>query len=232
MKQTITELMKKQIEIAKVFESLPLQDKIDIIAKTFNCTTGKIVTSPCSGKWRGTSDIFIVFDSGLKLPIGNALTPKSKTKKVQTDYVNSELVVFNPEIIEATRKVAFEALKKRETKDNAIAVEKGLKPYTLLSIEFNDGENGICSYLGWYYVTLAVDGKICTHMDTGLNYNITDGRFNDDVYNKPYHMAGALKEADYVFSNVGFSTTSSVYTFPLGKGAQGRAEKALEKYVA
>ena len=27
-------------------------------------------------------------------------------------------------------------------------------------------------YIGWYYVTLAVDGKICAHMETGLNHDI------------------------------------------------------------
>ena len=33
--------------------------------------------------------------------------------------------------------------------------------------------------MGWYYVTLAVDGKICTHLETGLNYDIADGKVSD-----------------------------------------------------
>ena len=57
----------------------------------------------------------------------------------------------------------------REAKDNAIAAQKGLNPYTLLNVEFNDGADGQSSgYMGWYYVTLAVDGNICSHIETGL----------------------------------------------------------------
>mgnify|MGYP007025253275 CR=1 FL=1 len=43
----LTELEKKAVEIAKGYEKLPLQDRIDVIARTFGCTTGKIETSPC-----------------------------------------------------------------------------------------------------------------------------------------------------------------------------------------
>ncbi len=73
----LTELEKKAVEIAKGYEKLPLQDRIDVIARTFGCTTGKIETSPCRGKWRGTSDISIRFDNGASLAIGNYRTPKA-----------------------------------------------------------------------------------------------------------------------------------------------------------
>ena len=56
------DLQKKAVEIAKKYESLPMKDKIGIIAQTFGCTSGEIVTSPCTGKWRGTSDMSIRFD--------------------------------------------------------------------------------------------------------------------------------------------------------------------------
>ncbi len=38
-----------------------MQDKTGSIAQTFGCTSGEIVTSPCTGKWRGTSDMSIRF---------------------------------------------------------------------------------------------------------------------------------------------------------------------------
>ena len=88
---TPTELQKKAAEIAKKYESLPMQDRIGIIAQAFGCTSGKIETSPCSGKWRGTSDISIRFDNGASLGIGNDLTPKAKTAKVQNELVNATL---------------------------------------------------------------------------------------------------------------------------------------------
>ena len=92
----MTDLQKKAVEIAGRYKDLPLQGKIDIIAQAFGCKTGEIRTSPCTGKWRGTSDMSIHFDNGASLFIGNHLTPKAKTVKVQTECVNSALVHFNP----------------------------------------------------------------------------------------------------------------------------------------
>ena len=103
----LTELEKKAVEIAKGYENLPLQDRIDVIARTFGCTTGKIETSPCRGKWRGTSDISIRFDNGASLCIGNYRTPKAKTVRVQSECVNAVLVRYNPEIVQATKEAAM-----------------------------------------------------------------------------------------------------------------------------
>ena len=92
--------------------------------------------------------------------IGNHLTPKAKTVKVQTECVNRTLVQYNPEIVKATKEAALPALLQREAKDNEIAAQKGLKPYTLLNVEFNEGaDEKTGGYIGWYYVTLAVDGQ-------------------------------------------------------------------------
>jgi len=150
----LTELEKKAVEIAKGYENLPLQDRIDVIARTFGCTTGKIETSPCRGKWRGTSDISIRFDNGASLAIGNYRTPKAKTVKVQSECVNAVLVRYNPEIVQATKEAAVAALLRKEVTDNAIAAEKGLKPYTFLNVELHDGADNKSGYMGWYYVTL------------------------------------------------------------------------------
>ena len=99
----LTDLQKKAVEIADRYKDLPLQGKIDIIAQAFGCKTGEIRTSPCTGKWRGTSDMSIRFDNGASLFIGNHLTPKAKTVKVQTECVNRALVRYNPEIVQGTR---------------------------------------------------------------------------------------------------------------------------------
>ena len=221
---------KKAVEIAKGYESLPLSEKIGIIAQTFGCTSGKIETSPCSGKWRGTSDISIRFDNGATLGLGNALTPKVKTAKVQNELVNSALVRYNPEIVAITKEAALAPLRVREAKDNEIAAQHGLKPYTLLNVElYDNAEKTGGGNMGWYYVTLAVDGKICTHIETGLAHDIASGKVSETPSTKNYFTAGALKEADvdYVFDNVGFSSTSALYSVPLSKAALERAEKTL-----
>ena len=210
-----------------------MQDRIDIIAQSFGCTSGKIETSPCTGKWRGTSDISIKFDNDTSLFIGNHRTPQAKTQKVQNEYVNSALVRYNPEIIKATKEAAIDALRKRETKDNEIAAQKGLKPYTLLNVELNDGTDEKSSgHMGWYYVTLAVGGEIHAHIETGLNYAIADGKVSETPTRENYFVAGALKESDidYVFNNTGFSSTSDLYSLPIREDVRERAEKSAPKH--
>ena len=136
------------------------------------------------------------------------------------------------EIIRVAKETAYTALKERELQDNAIAGEKGLKPYTLLNVEFNDGADQQSSgYIGWYYVTLAVDGKICTHLETGLNHDIASGSVSPTPTRENYYAAGALKESDmdYVFNNVGFSSASGLYSLHLSDTARGRAELELAK---
>ena len=170
----------------------------------------------------------IRFDNGASLFIGNHLTPKAKTVKVQTEYVNRTLVQYNPEIVKATKEAALPALLQREAKDNEIAAQKGLKPYTLLNVEFNEGaDEKTGGYIGWYYVTLAVDGKICTHLETGLNHDIASGKVSDTPTRADYYPAGALKEADvdYVFNNVGFSSASTLYMVPLPGRCAGTGRK-------
>ncbi|MCM1225182.1 MAG: YodL domain-containing protein, partial [Lachnospiraceae bacterium] len=156
--------------------------------------------------------------------------PQAKTARVQHEYVAATLARYNPEIVAAAKEAALAALMKREVKDNAIAAEKGLKPYTLLNVEINDGADDRSSgYMGWYYVTLAVDGKIHTHLETGLAHDIANGKVSETPSKKDYYTAGALKEADvdYVFNNVGFSSTSTLYSLPVRDDVLERAEKTL-----
>jgi antirestriction protein ArdC len=226
----LTDLQKKAAAIAEKYEALSTQEKIGVIAQAFGDTAGRIETSPCTGKWRGTSDISIRFDNGASLFLGNRLTPKAKTAAVQRELVNDTLLRYNPEIVSATKEAALASLMEREAKDNAIAAQKGLKPYTLLNVEFNDGADSQSSgYMGWYYVTLAVDGNICSHIETGLNYDIADGKVSAEPTREKYFAAGALKdsEVDYVFNNVGFSSASGLYALPVSDAVLQRAEKTL-----
>ena len=226
----LTDLQKKAAAIAEKYEALSTQEKIGVISQAFGGTAGRIETSPCTGKWRGTSDISIRFDNGASLFLGNRLTPKAKTAAVQRELVNDTLLRYNPEIVSATKEAALASLMEREAKDNAIAAQKGLKPYTLLNVEFNDGADSQSSgYMGWYYVTLAVDGNICSHIETGLNYDIADGKVSAEPTREKYFAAGALKdsEVDYVFNNVGFSSTSGLYALPVSDAVLQRAEKTL-----
>lgn len=230
----LTDLQKRAVEIAKKYEALSTPDKIGIIAKSFGCVSGKIETSPCTGKWFGTSDVSIRFDNGAALFIGNDRTPQAKAANVQRKLVNATFQRYNPEIVAATKETALASLRAREALDNAIAAKKGLKPYTLLNVEFCDGMHDESSlYIGWYYVTLAVDGKIRAHLETGLKYDIADGQVSDSPTRERYFVAGGLKEAwvDYVFNNVGFSSNSTLYTTPMSHDVLERAKKTLSEQV-
>jgi len=229
----LPDLQQKGLEIARRYEKLPLQDRINIIAETFGCKTASIRTTPCTGKWRGTSDISLDFDNGSSLFIGNDRTPQAKTARVQNECVNGTLAQYNPEILAEIKTRTVPALLKREAADNAIAAERGLKPYTFLNVELNDGsieKSG--GYIGWYYVTLAVDGKIFAFTETGLNHDIARGVLSDSRPN--YFVAGALKdnEVDFVFNNVGHSSTGVLYKLHLSDKARERAEKTLNERIA
>ena len=226
----LTDLQKKAVAIAKKYESLPTQEKIAVIAQAFGCTAGRIETSPCAGEWRGSSDVSIRFDNGASLFLGNCLTPKAKTAAVQRELVSAVLPCYNTEIVSAAKEAALASLMEREAKDNAIAAQKGLKPYTLLNVEFNDSADSQYSgYRGWYYVTLVVDGKILSHIESGLNHDIAEGKVSAEPTREKYFAAGALKdsEVDFVFNNVGFSSTSTLYTLPVSDAVLRRAERTL-----
>lgn len=222
-------LDEKREEIFKKYENLSLQDKIDIIAQCFGAKTGEIETSPCTGKWRGTSDIFICFDNDIKFGIGNDYTPQTKTKATQTNRVNSMLKQYNPEIIELTKRTAFDALRKRETEDNKVAENLGLKPYTMLNVELGGCDNPV--FVGWYYVTLAIDGKIRAHMDSKLSSAISAGTVSETHLRYEYLISGGVKEkeVDYVFDNIGFSSVSDLYSLPISDDVIKRAEQTLKE---
>lgn len=233
--ENLTDLGKKSLEIAKQYTDLSMQEKIDVIARTFGAKTGHIKTSPCSGKWRGTSDISICFDNDARIFIGNLRTPEAKKAKIQNEYVNYTVTRYNPEIVSLTKETALRALRKREERDNAIAAEKGLKPYTVLNVELCEGINGKESeYIGWYYVTIAVDGKIHAHLETGLNHDISFGKVSEGITRDKYFTAVVLKgmDVDYVFNNVGFSTASRMYSLPLSDAARERAEMMLAQQTS
>jgi hypothetical protein len=224
-----TEFQKKGFEIAKTYANLPLQDRLDIIAQTFGCKTARVETHPCTGKWRGTSDMSVVLDNGSSLFIGNRRTPEAKKAATISEYVNNTLGVYNPETVAEAKQKAIIQLMEREATDNAVATERGLKPYKILNVELNDGsyhESG--GYLGWYYVTVEVEDKIFGLLETGLCHDIARNEFENRTN---YYVAGALKddEVDFVFNNVGHSSASSLYKMDLSADVLQRARETLER---
>jgi hypothetical protein len=224
-----TAFQKQGFAYAESQAHLPRQERLDIIAQTFNCKTAHIETHPCTGKWRGTSDISIVFDNGASLFIGNRKTPDTKKASGIDECVNAALASYNPQTVAEAKRIAGIKLLEHEREDNKIAAELGLKPYKFLNVELCDGtniQNG--GFIGWYYATLEVDGKIFGICESGLNYGISRG----EIDSRPnYFVAGGLKEsdADFVFKNVGHSSTKDDYKIPLIPDDLQRARETLAR---
>jgi hypothetical protein len=85
--------------------------------------------------------------------------------------------------------------------------------------------------MGWYYVTLEVDGKIFGYIETGLKYDIARGKVNEHISSRDYFVAGGMKEddVDFVFNNVGHSSFNGSHQVILSDEARLRAEKTLEQ---
>ena len=225
-----SQLQQKGFELAKSCERLPLQEQLNIIAQTFGCETASVETHPCTGKWRGTSDIFIVLDNGASLGIGNYRTPEAKKAAIIKMCVNKTLVRYHPEIVAEAKALATAALTARQAEDNAIAAQMGLKPYTFLGVELNDGANPRSSdYLGWYYAALAVEGKPFGFVESGLNHDIARGVLSEHPDRRDYFVAGSLRdnEVDFVFNNVGHSSFNGSHQVHLSDDAREHAEAKL-----
>jgi antirestriction protein ArdC len=228
----ITALQQKALAYAKSRAHLPLQTRLNIIAAAFNCKSAVIEKRLCTGKWRGYTDVSIRFDNGAAIGIGTRRTPETKKQSVIDEFVNDALAYYNPDIIAESKVLAAAALLKREAADNAIAARLGLKPYKLLNVEMNDGSvNASGAYIGWYFVTLEVGGKIVNHLETGLNYDIAGGKVSEHTKAKKYYVAGGLKDsdADFVFNGVGFCSTKDSYSLVSSEDAIKRALETLEK---
>lgn len=159
----MNEFEAKKEEFFNKYKDLPIEDKLNVIAKAFGWRKAVLYRQPCRGKWRGNTDVFI---NGLY--IGTKSTPETKKKSVQNEMINEALRYYNPEMVRYCRKLAWTNLKKLEPIDNA----RGLKPYRLYSINLNRYDNGFC---GWWYVTLLIDGKRVNFKETNLYYAIKNG---------------------------------------------------------
>lgn len=178
------------------------QNNMDKLAQLFGATTGTKIGSPCGGKWAGTTDYSIKFDNEAKMFISNGMKSFDEILEIYiSQYKN---FILNKEKI-------VSAFKEMSIRDNKIAKEKGLKPYTVLDIDFYKGNSG---HLGWFYIVLEVGEKTFKMIETNMGYAIANNKLEDYLKGREnYFVAGAIKESDsdYVFGNVGFSSEGTLY---------------------
>lgn len=220
-----TESMFPIAEIAEEYIHLPMQEKINTIAQVFGHKTGRIETRPCTGKWRGASDVSIVFGGGDSLFLGTDATRVVRMKKIQNEFLNRAVTVYNPRIVELMIRQGEADLVLLEKADAQTARDKEVDAYTFLHAE-------LCTtgdYLGWYYITLSVGGVIHAHLTADLNWAIKSGSVKDLLAQADHYWgsAGGVREVDvdYVFAGTGFSTASDLYTAQMSPQAFQRAQE-------
>ena len=225
----MTELQQRAKEIFEKYKKLSLQEKVAVLAQTFGKQSGTIQTIPDYGKIGGKSDAVIRFDDGTSKYMGTAITSYAKSVIWQNSRINDLLTLYNPEIIAETKAYALPILLEREKLDAAVAEEKGLSPYKVLTVEMQTIDFG----LGWYYVTLDINGTIHPVFWGELSDGITDGTLQA-APSHPYLVERRLdpSNVDYIFNNMGHSTKSGFFTTKMSADALGRALQAQKERLA
>lgn len=207
-------LEEERTTLATQYTTLPLKEKVDVLAKTFGYEHGILKTKPCRRKWRGYSDIFVEFEPETELFLGAQTTKNAKLKGVQNKLIDEVLKLYNPEIVELTKQKALKILKKLEKRDNKIATKNNLMTYKLIDVNLcNHG-----SYLGSYYVKLSINGKPRNFIESGLKYSIMHADEERILEKRDFRPASGIKEdeIDFIFRGYGFSTKSNSYSLTEG----------------
>ena len=197
-------------------DNLSNDDLIEAIAPTFGATHGRVTTKPCTGKWRGNSDVLIMFDNGSKLSIGVAATRKAKTKTIQREFLKEAYALLSPGAVETRKRRAMRALRELESKDAEIARAHGVEPYRVLAVELGQVESVLmCPY----YVVLAIGDRIVTNdsLDEFSRFVEHDEWDRLATPAASFHVSRYSNKTsiDYVFHGIGFDADSyAVYSVP------------------
>lgn len=162
--------------------------------------TKQIYTGVCGGKWRGTSDQYILINDYMFF-ISNTGIHKFETRLDQFLNTYTGFKRNLPLIAEFLEDII--------KKDNELAVKQGLQPIELISVNLAKKE----PYLGWFYITLKQGDTIIHHLESNLKYIIEDLANNETpiVRGGDFIRAGALNKHDYIFNNIGFDSKSELY---------------------
>ena len=195
------------------------QAQVDELTRAFGFTKGSVIRTSCYGDWKGTWDYSVVFDDRVELFIANGLKHFKDilAEKVKT-YTNFEK--NKGKIMEVLKQVE-EADKNREY----VCFKGDIYPYTILDVDFiRDCKR----QMGWFYITMQIADKVINYIETHMSFDIARMAEEDDykpnlVAEHDFYVAGGIKDdddVDFVFNNVGYSTTNHIYEYKKGQFAQ------------
>ena len=184
-----------------------MREKKDILARwarAFDTDTVTLERRACGGKWKGSTDYSLRIN-GYNLALGNSYFGQEALQNT-LDYG-----VAMYETFQKIKPSILEELGEYKPLDDAFADKIGANHYKVIDVDFcKKGD-----LIGWFYVTLDINGRKINHLDTRMNQDIKDfiKGFGFSPQHKDYYVAGGLdnSEVDYVFHSVGFSSTKGMY---------------------
>ena len=174
--------------------------KMNLLAHFFDAKKGTKTSQRCRGKWAGTTDYFVKFDNGKEFFISNGMERFEKSLDFYIGVYDG-FRSMKLEIIKALAEMAKE--------DNRNAEDKGLSPYKIVDVDYVKSNS---DYLGWFYVTIEVNGQITTVMETNLHYSIKNAIVEKDtnpIKNEMwsgYRLAGGIETPEFIWHGYGWNT--------------------------
>lgn len=159
------------------------------------------ISSPCTGKWKGTIDYGVQFDDGLCHFISNGMTNFEENISAQISYIQD---------IQNNREKYLQILRDQALRDNAVAEAEGLYPVSVIDMGIHtESEHNFL----WSYLILEVHGKRFKFIESGLNCHLKMKILEKwiEKCRKPIFTAGAVQNPDHIFGNVRFSSTDRLY---------------------
>ncbi len=185
----------KKSEIAAVNEFVAL-----VGGKSWERTSHR-----CTGDWRGTTDYGFVMDGRVRFFVSNGM---SYFEQRVREWIKS-IKTFR-----AKKVYYLRLLREQVEKDNANANAEGLQSVRLIDIGILSSECNDAYDFFAPYALIEVGGRQFKHRTTNLSFAITQDeleKYLDECNSKKRYTAGAVKEPDYIFGGVRFSSTDDLY---------------------
>ena len=178
---------------------------LDELTKITGHQTWRRIDYSCSGKWRGTTDHSILFDNKIKFFISNGMKNFERNLK---EYIQ------NYKTFQTNKEKNIRIIQIQLNKDNKTAQSESLHTAELIDIGINTEDE---QYFLWPYAVLKVNGKTLKFIETKLSFSMrTDDlrEWYEDRKKYTIYTAGGIKQPDFIFGNVRFSSTEDLYQIP------------------
>ena len=165
------------------------------------CKSYQRISQACTGKWRSTTDYGLLFDNGCYHFVSNGMGAFDQ---------NLLEVITEIKTVREHREEHLAIILEQVERDNAVAATEGLSQIKVLDTAVNT-ESEHCFL--WAYVLLDINGKQVKFIETMLNYALRTDNMQKWFTDRPQNTftAGAVREPDFIFGNVRFSSSENLY---------------------